>query len=75
MFHKKIDEIFKELPSVFGIADDILLAGYNDKSTDHDQTLYRVLQICRKEHLKLNKISISHAQVSLSLMKLFPDMA
>ena len=28
MFQRKIDEIFKDMPNVFGIADDILVAGY-----------------------------------------------
>ena len=29
MFQRKIDEIFKDLPSVSGIADDILVIGYD----------------------------------------------
>ena len=28
MFQRKIDKIFKDIPNVFGIADDILVAGY-----------------------------------------------
>ena len=28
MFQRKIDDIFKDIPNVFGIADDILVAGY-----------------------------------------------
>ena len=28
MFQGKIDEIFKELPNVFGITDDMLFVGY-----------------------------------------------
>ena len=27
MFQKKIDELFSDIPNVFGIADDILIAG------------------------------------------------
>ena len=30
MFQDKIDEIFKDLPNVFGIVDDILVVGYDD---------------------------------------------
>ena len=30
MFQRKIDEIFEGLPSVFGISDDIQIAGFND---------------------------------------------
>ena len=39
MFQRKIDEIFKDLPNVFGIADDILAVGYDDDGKDHDDTL------------------------------------
>ena len=38
MFQRKIDEIFKELPNVSGIAYDNLTVGYGDDSTDHDNT-------------------------------------
>ena len=38
-FRKKIDEIFKMLPNVFGIADDILVLGYDDNGRDHSNML------------------------------------
>ena len=38
MSQRKVDEIFKELPNVFGIADDILVRGYDNDSEDHDNT-------------------------------------
>ena len=37
MLQSKIDEIFKELPNVLGIADDILSIGYNSSGLDHDK--------------------------------------
>ena len=37
MFQCKIDEIFKDLPNAFGIADDILVVGYNADGKDHDK--------------------------------------
>ena len=55
MFQRKIGEIFKELPNIFGIADYILVEGYNDKGTYHGRSLCRVVQICRKENLRFNK--------------------
>ena len=55
MFQRKIDEIFKKSPNVFGIADNILIMGYDVNIADHNRTLCRVLQKCRKENLKLNK--------------------
>ena len=55
MFQRKIDVIFKELPNVFSTADDILVVGYKADGKGHDETLQRVLQICRQINLKLNK--------------------
>ena len=43
MFQRKRDEIFKDLPNVFGIAGDILVVGYDVDGKDHDDTLQRVL--------------------------------
>ena len=38
-----------------GIADDILIVGYDEDSRDHDGTLFIVLKMCRKGNLKLKK--------------------
>ena len=43
MFQRKIDEIFKDLPNVFDIADDILGVGYDVDGKDHDNTIQRLL--------------------------------
>ena len=55
MFQRKIDEIFNDMPHVFGTADDILVVQYEDDGGDHDKTVQKVLQRCRKVNLKLNK--------------------
>ena len=39
MFQRKVDKIFKNLSNVFGIADDILVIGYDIDGKDHDDTL------------------------------------
>ena len=51
-FQRKIDKMFKELPNVFSIADDILVAGYEAYGKDPDKM---VQQIFRQLNLKLNK--------------------
>ena len=48
MIQRKVDQIFKELPNVFGTADQSFIVGYDDDSTCHDRTLCRVHQICKK---------------------------
>ena len=44
MFQRKIDEIFKELPIVFGIADDCLVVGMiemEETVTTHYEEYYK----------------------------------
>ena len=48
MFQRKTDEIFKDMPTVFGIVDDILVTEYENDGRDHDETLQRVLKRCRQ---------------------------
>ena len=55
MFQRKIDEIFKDIHNIFGIVDDILVAGYEADGKDHDEMVQRELQRCRPVNLKLNK--------------------
>ena len=55
MFQHKIDEIFNDMPNVFGIMDDILVIGYNEDGADHDGTVHKVLRWCGEVNLKLNK--------------------
>ena len=54
MFQKKIYELFSGMPDVFGIADDILIAGFDKCGKDHDEML-KVLWVCRQANLNLNK--------------------
>ena len=54
-FSTKIDVIFKNLLNVFGIADDILVVGYDIDGKDHNKTMQQVLQVCKQVNLKLNK--------------------
>ena len=55
MFQCKIDEIFSDMPNVFGIADDILDIGYDENGADHDAAVHKVVLQCEEVNLKLNK--------------------
>ena len=55
MFQRKIDVIFNDMPNVFGIADYILVAGYEVDGGDHDKTVQTVLHRCRQVNIKLNQ--------------------
>ena len=55
MFQQKIEKIFNDMQNVFGIADDILVPGYDTDGKDHDDMVQLVLQRCREVNVKLNK--------------------
>ena len=55
MSQRKIDEIFKDLPNVFGITDDVWVVHSNRVGKDHDDALHGNLQVCTQVNLKLNK--------------------
>ena len=54
MFQRMRDDLFQGLPNVFGIADDILIAWFDDMGSDHNATWSKALGICRQASLKLN---------------------
>ena len=55
MFQKKIDELFHRICNVFGIADEILISGFNELGRHHYAILEKSLRICRQATLKLNR--------------------
>ena len=55
MYQRKINKIFNDIPIVFGIADDILVIGYDKDGAHHDKVVYNVLSWCWDVNLKLNK--------------------
>ena len=69
MFQKKIDKIFEELLNAFGIADDILIEGYDDSGTDQDRAVCRVVQTCRKEKPKLKTDKCHFRSTSVPFLK------
>ena len=52
VYQYKVDEIFEDIPQCVGIADDIVIFGYNDQ--DHDATLYSVLDRAHDVGMKFN---------------------
>ena len=58
MFQKKIDRLFNDIPNVFGIADYILIAGFDANGKNHDKRLEQVLCRCRQANPKLNRQNV-----------------
>ena len=64
VFQKKIDETFGDLPAVTGIADDIVIYGYD--LGDHDTNLRAVMERARETGLRFNadKCKIRGTEIS-----------
>ena len=78
VYQYKVDEIFKDIPQCIGIADDIVIFGYNDH--DHNATLYSVLDRAHDVGMRFNpdkcifrQDSISFYGVTLSSEGIKPD--
>ena len=56
MFQRKIDDIFKDLPGVFGIVDNILVVGYDRDGKGHNET------VCHLQNESSTKMQTSTPQ-------------
>ena len=73
MFQQRIDKLFKDLPNVYAIADNILIVGYSADRRDNDKILIQVMQIYHQENVKLHKINvISHGPRYISWGSVIP---
>ena len=54
VFQRKLDTIFGNLPQVACIADDIIVVGYKDDHSDHDEPFSKLLHTTRINNVKLN---------------------
>ena len=64
IFQRKVDETFGDLPGVTGIADDIVVYGYDDR--DHDKNVSAVLQQDRETGLRSasSSVPVFHSSVT-----------
>ena len=64
VYQFKIDEVFQDIPQCKGIADYIVIFGYDDP--DHDATLYNVLDRAHEVGMKFNLDKCVFKQDSIS---------
>ena len=55
VFQKKVDETFGDIPGITGIVDDIIIAGFKDDGSDHDENLRAVLECARERNVRFNE--------------------
>ena len=63
IFQRKLDEVYRGIPNVMGIADDIVVCG--STQSEHDQAFCEMLKATRKHNVSLNseKLQFKQAQV------------
>ena len=63
IFQRKLDAVYRGIPNVMGIADDIVVCG--STQSEHDQAFCEMLQATRKHNVSLNseKLQFKQAQV------------
>ena len=64
VYQYKVDDIFEDIAQCEGIADDIVIFGYNE--SDHNSTLFAVLDRAREVGMKLNPVKCIFKQDSIS---------
>ena len=60
VFQHKLDEVFKNIPNVGGIADDILIVGNTPQ--EHDQAFINMLEASRNNNVSLNSEKLQFKQ-------------
>ena len=64
VFQRRLDEIFKDIPNVAGIADDILVCGSSD--IEHDLSFINMLEACRLNNVALNSGKLQFKQEKIN---------
>ena len=63
IFQRKLDEVYRDIPNVMGIADDIIVCGSSEQ--EHDKAFTEMLKATRKHNVSLNseKLQFKQSQV------------
>ena len=63
IFQRKLDEVYKDIPNVMGIADDIVVCGSTE--SEHDQAFCKMLEATRKHNVSLNSEKLQFKQTQV----------
>ena len=61
IFQRKLDKVYKDIPNVIGIADDIVVCG--STKPEHGQTFCKMLEATRKHNVILNSEKLQFEQI------------
>ena len=64
IFQRKLDDIYKKIPNVTGIADDIIVFGSTEE--EHDQAFVNMLEATRANNVSLNSEKLQFKQQSVN---------
>ena len=64
IFQRKLDEVYRGIPNVMGIADDIVVCGSTE--TEHDQAFCKMLKATRKHNVSLNSEKLQFKQTQVN---------
>ena len=64
VFQQKLDDIYKKIPNVTGIADDIIVFGLTEE--EHDQAFVNMLEATRANNVSLNSEKLQFKQQSVN---------
>ena len=63
IFQRRLDEVYKDIPNVMGIADDIVVCGSTE--SEHDQAFCEMLKATRKHNVSLNSEKLQFKQTQV----------
>ena len=63
VFQHKLEEYFGKIKQVIVIADDIIVVGYKQNHSDHDQALTTLWETLRRCNVKLNYEKLQYKKV------------
>ena len=65
VFQRKLDTIFGNLPQAACIADGIIVVGYKDDHSDHDEAFSKLLYTAHINNVKLNYDKLQYKQTQV----------
>ena len=65
VFQRKIHTIFNNLPQVAYIADDMIVVGYKEDHSNHDEAFSKLLHTAQKNNVKLNYDKLQYKQTQV----------